>query len=134
MANSIRLKRRALRTPSGARVLLTKALSLGKRTSSGIEDGTITAEEHEAAQFAAKVGVAQVRGSEAELQKAKLEVDLGAVLVQDAEVKEERARVALEKTQLRAPFAGVVSFCDVQEGERVRVGDHVYTVEESTKL
>jgi len=111
-----------------------EAGSILRRTSSGIADGTITAEEHETAQFAEKVAHAKVRASEAELEKTKLEIELGAVLVQDAEVKEERARVALEKSQLRAPFEGVISHCEVHVGERVRVGDHLYTVEDPTRL
>jgi len=111
-----------------------EAAAILRRTSNGIADGTITAEEHESAQFAEKVAHAKVRASEASLEKTRLEVELGAVLVEDAQVKQERAEVALEKTQLRAPFEGVVSHCEIHVGERVRVGDHLYTVEDPTRI
>lgn len=108
--------------------------SVLRRTTNGIKDGTITGEEHEAAQFAAKVAHAKVSTIEADEQKTKLEVKLGAVAIEDAEAKEERARIALDKTQVRAPFPGVVSFANVHVGERVRVGDHLFTVEDPSQV
>ncbi|MHC4954409.1 MAG: efflux RND transporter periplasmic adaptor subunit [Planctomycetota bacterium] len=111
-----------------------EAAAILKRTTNGIKDGTITYEEHESAVFKEKVARAKVAAIEADEEKTRLQLELGAVAIEDAEAKEERARVALEKSQLRAPFAGVVSFCTVNVGERVRVGDHLFTVEDPSSL
>jgi multidrug efflux pump subunit AcrA (membrane-fusion protein) len=105
-----------------------------KRMTSGIKDGAITAEEHETSVFAEKVGRAKVAADDAALDKAKVAVTLGAVLLEDARVKLERSQVSLERTQLRAPFDGVVSYSNVHIGQRVRVGDHLYTVEDPSHL
>jgi len=117
-----------------AKLEAEEAAAALKRTTIGIEDGAITYEEHEKAQFAEKVARAKVGGIEAELDKSDVAQTLGAVLVEDAEVGLERARVALEKARLVAPFDGVVSFCDVHVGQRVRVGDHLYTIEDPSRL
>jgi multidrug resistance efflux pump len=105
-----------------------------RRTTSGIKDGAITYEEHEKALFAEKVARSKVSGIEAELEKTKVAQTLGAVAIEDAEVELERAGVALEKARLRAPFDGVVTFCEVNVGQRVRVGDHIFTVEDPSRL
>ncbi len=105
-----------------------------KRLTSGIQDGAITAEEHETAMFAEKVARAKVATTEAALDKAKVTVKLGAILLQDARVKFERSQVSLERTQVRAPFDGVISYSNVHIGQRVRVGDHLYTVEDPSQL
>lgn len=105
-----------------------------KRMTSGVADGAITAEEHETSVFAEKVSRAKVAATDAALDKAKVAVTLGAVLVEDAKVKLERAQVSLERTQIRAPFDGVISECNVHFGERVRLGDHLFTVEDPSQL
>jgi len=125
---------RSERALDTSRLEAEEAAAALKRTTSGIKDGAITYEEHEKALFAEKVARAKVGGIEAELEKAKVAKSLGAVQVEDAKVALERAQVALEKARLLAPFAGVVSFCDVNVGQRVRVGDHLYTVEDPSRL
>ena len=125
---------RARRTLEQTKLEAEEAESILRRTTSGIADGTITGEEHESAQFKAKVARAKVSTIESDVEKMKLEQELGAIAIEDAEAKEERARVALEKAQLRAPFSGVVSYAKVNVGERVRIGDHLYTVEDPSQI
>ena len=126
--------RRAGRALTQTKLEAEEAESILRRTTSGIKDGTITGEEHETAQFAVKVAHAKVATIEADEEKMTLEVELGGIAIEDAEAKQERAAVALEKSQVRAPFGGVVSFANVHVGERVRVGDHLYTVEDPSQI
>ncbi len=126
--------RRAGRALTQTKLEAEESESVLRRTTSGIKDGTITGEEHETAQFAVKVAHAKVATIEADEEKTKLEVELGGIAIEDAEAKQERAAVALEKSQVRAPFGGVVSFANVHVGERVRVGDHLYTVEDPSQI
>ncbi|MHC4940566.1 MAG: efflux RND transporter periplasmic adaptor subunit [Planctomycetota bacterium] len=125
---------RTQRALEQSKIEAEEAAAALKRTTSGIKDGAITYEEHEQAVFAEKVAQAKVAGFEAELEKSKVAQTLGAVMVEDSRVKLERAKVALEKAHLTAPFDGVVSYCNVNVGERVKVGDHLYTIEDPAKV
>jgi RND family efflux transporter MFP subunit len=125
---------RATQELEQARVTLDEAKAVHARTSSGIEDGTISMEEHERATFARSLAREKLETSEAALEQTKLALELHAVAVEKAAVALERARVALEKTTLRAPLAGVVTVCNVREGEQVKVGDLLYRVEDPVSL
>jgi multidrug efflux pump subunit AcrA (membrane-fusion protein) len=125
---------RSARALDRSRLEAEEAAAALRRTTSGIKDGAITYEEHEKALFAEKVARARVLGLEVELEKSRVAQTLGGVMVEDSRVKLERAQVALDKASLRAPFDGVVSFCDVNVGQRVRGGDHLYTIEDPSKL
>ncbi|MEM8886276.1 MAG: efflux RND transporter periplasmic adaptor subunit [Planctomycetota bacterium] len=125
---------RSERNLEQAKLEAEEAAAVLRRTTSGIRDGAITLEEHEKAQFAEKVAQAKVAAIAADLEKSKVAQTLGAVMLEDAEVDLERAQVALEKTRLIAPFEGVVSYRSVNVGERVRVGDHLFTIEDPSVL
>ena len=117
-----------------ARVNLDEAKAIHARTSTGIQDGTISIEEHEKATFARSLTREKVETAEAALDKTKLALELHAVAVEKADVVLERSRVALEKATLRAPLAGVVTLCNVREGEHVKVGELLYRVEDPASL
>jgi RND family efflux transporter MFP subunit len=51
-----------------------------------------------------------------------------------ARAAEERARLNLERTEIRAPFAGVVSGLDLAPGERVTAGESVCTLVDNVDL
>jgi len=104
------------------------------RTSTGIKDGTISVEEHEQATFARSLAREKVETAEAALDKTKLALELHVVAVEKADVLLERSQVALEKATLRAPLAGVVTVCNVREGEQVKAGDLLYRVEDPASL
>jgi membrane fusion protein (multidrug efflux system) len=73
-------------------------------------------------------------GSHAALDKAKVALSLGKVDVEAARVSQQRAEVAKEKTVVVSPLPGVVTQCNVRVGERVRVGDLLYRVEDLSSL
>lgn len=52
----------------------------------------------------------------------------------DARVAEERARLSLEYTEIRAPFAGVVSGLDAVAGENLSIGQTVCTIWDNSQL
>ena len=117
-----------------ARVTQDEKRAAHARTSTGIKDGTISVEEHEQATFARSLAREKVETAEAALDKTKLALELHAVTVEKADVVLERSRVALEKATLRAPLAGVVTLCNVLEGEQVRTGELLYRVEDPASL
>jgi multidrug efflux pump subunit AcrA (membrane-fusion protein) len=104
------------------------------RASEGIKDGTISVEEHERATFAKNLAQKKVEAAEAALAKGRVALDLGGVAVEKARVLRDRAAVALERATIRSPLAGVVTLCNVREGERVRTGDVLYRVEDPGTL
>lgn len=127
-------RRSATQELEQARVTLDEAKAIHARTSTGIQDGTISIEEHEKATFARSLAREKVETAEAALDKTKLALELHEVAVEKATVALERARVALEKATLRAPLPGVVTLCNVREGEQVRTGDLLYRVEDPKSL
>ncbi len=117
-----------------ARVLVAEADSVLARTTSGMTDGTISREEHERATFAKSLADSRLLSSEAALEKAQVTLRLGAIAVEEAEIALARAEEGERKTLVRSPIAGVVTLCNVREGERVRVGDLLYRVEDPRSL
>jgi RND family efflux transporter MFP subunit len=127
-------RKRATQELEQSRVLHEEAIAIHARTKIGISDGTISIEEHERATFARNLGQAKVRTSQATLDKAEVALTLGAIDVREAEVARDRAALAKEKSLIAAPFPGVVTLCNVRDGERVRTGDLLYRVEDPTTL
>jgi len=127
-------KERAQRELGQAQVTVTEAESTLARTTEGIKDGTISMEEHEKASFAFKLASKKVETAETALAKAEVALGLGDVAVEQAGVVRDRAAVALERATIRAPLPGVVTLCNVREGERVRTGDLLYRVENPATL
>ena len=71
-------------------------------------------------------GLAERRiASPAELDRAEREERTSWAVVADAEASLSEARAWLEKTRIRAPFAGVVSWLDLEVGAYLRPGDRV---------
>jgi membrane fusion protein (multidrug efflux system) len=56
------------------------------------------------------------------------------VAILEAEVERDRAAVAKSRALIRAPLKGIVTYCDVRPGERVRKGDLLYRVEDPASL
>jgi len=52
----------------------------------------------------------------------------------DARIAEERARLNLEYTDIRAPFAGIVSGLSIVKGQNISVGQALCTVTDDTEL
>jgi membrane fusion protein (multidrug efflux system) len=104
------------------------------RAEAGQKDGTISKEEFEKATFALALAKSKVGVAEVALEKAKLAVELNAIEVGKAELARDRAELDQEKAYVRAPFPGVVTYCDVQPGQWVREGDHLYSVEDLSTL
>jgi RND family efflux transporter MFP subunit len=127
-------RRSATQELEQARVTLDETKAIHARTSTGIQDGTISIEEHEKATFARSLAREKVETAEAALDKTKLALELHGVAVEKATVVLERSRVALEKATMRAPLAGVVTVCNVREGEQVRTGELLYRVEDTASL
>ena len=117
-----------------AKVNRAEAESVFKRTEAGISDGTLSLEEHETATFARNLAQSKVLSAESALSKSKVAVELGSVAILEAEVERDRAAVAASRGLIRAPLKGVVTYCDVRPGERVRTGDLLYRVEDPTSL
>ena len=51
-----------------------------------------------------------------------------------AKADEERARLNLERTEIRAPFSGVISDLDLQSGERITTGDLICNLINNTEV
>jgi len=117
-----------------ARVQLAEAASVLARTTSGMADGTISREEHERATFAKSLAESRLLSSEAALEKAQVTLRLGAIAVEEAEIALARAEEGERKALVRSPIPGVVTLCNLREGERVRVGDLLYRVEDPSSL
>jgi RND family efflux transporter MFP subunit len=125
---------RATRELEQAGVTFRETEAAYARASEGIKDGTISVEEHERTTFARSLAQKKVEVSQAALDKAKVALELGAVNVERKGAIRERAAVTLERATIRSPFAGVVTLCNVREGERVRAGDLLYRVEDPASL
>jgi multidrug efflux pump subunit AcrA (membrane-fusion protein) len=117
-----------------AEVTLREAEAAFARASEGVKDGTISIEEHERATFARNLAQKKVETAEAAVEKGKVALELGAVAVERAKAVRDRAAVLLERATIRSPIAGVVTLCNVREGERVRTGEVLYKVEEPDTL
>jgi len=127
-------KARAEREVERAGIELAEAKEAFDRTTEGIEDGTISREEHVKATFARDRAAARLAVARAALEKAALSLELVGIEKRKAELARDRALLANEKTVIRAPFAGVVTLCNVREGQRVRMGDLLYRVEKPSTL
>jgi len=127
-------RKRAERELDQAGVGLSEAEAAHARASEGIKDGTISVEEHERTTFAKSLCQKKVEGAQAALDKAAVALELGGVAVERARAVRDRAAVALERATIRSPLEGVVTFCNVREGERVRTGDLLYRVEDPSAL
>lgn len=113
-----------------AEVTLREAEAAFARASEGVKDGTISVEEHERATFAKRLAAKKVEAAQAAVEKGAVALELGGVAVERARAVRDRAAVLLERATIRSPLAGVVTLCNVREGERVRTGDVLYKVEE----
>jgi RND family efflux transporter MFP subunit len=127
-------KRQAERALDQAGVTLSEAEAAHKRASEGIKDGTISVEEHERTTFARSLAQKKVEAAQAALDRAVVGLELGAVAVERARAVRDRAAVTLERATIRSPLEGVVTYCNVREGERVRTGDLLYKVEDPSSL
>jgi multidrug efflux pump subunit AcrA (membrane-fusion protein) len=117
-----------------AEVSLREAEAIFLRASEGVKDGTISVEEHDRATFARNLAQKKVGAAQAAVEKAAVALELGDVAVERARAVRDRAAVLLERATIRSPIAGVVTLCNVREGERVRAGDVLYKVEEPATL
>jgi len=117
-----------------ARLSQQEAEAVHRRTQVGLHDGTISIEEDESARFARDLSIRKVEAADVALEKARVSITLGNVAIEAAQASVERAQISLERTVLRAPFAGIVTMCDVRVGERVRTGDLLYRVENTATL
>ncbi|MCZ6786007.1 MAG: efflux RND transporter periplasmic adaptor subunit [Planctomycetota bacterium] len=117
-----------------AEVTQEEATKNFERAETGIRDGTFSIEEYDKARFARTLAQKKVLTQQSALEMAEVALKIGRIMVKDAEVERDRAGVAKEKSALVAPFSGVVSYCSLREGERVKVGDHLYTIEDPDTL
>ncbi len=117
-----------------AQVGVAEANASFERTGEGITDGTISREEHISATFGKKKAKAKLEVANAALAKTVLALELVAIEESKAELARDRALLANEKTTVRAPFPGVVTVCNVRAGQRVRAGDLLYRVEDTSTL
>ncbi len=104
------------------------------RTTSGIVDGTISKEEHEKATFAFDLAKTKVAVAEAALLQADVALELGTVAVTQAELVHDRAKLNLARTSILSPIRGVVTRCDVQEGERIKASAAIFRIEDPSQL
>ena len=125
---------RAARELEQAKVALEEAAAAHERTKVGLADGTISLEENEKAAFASKLAASKVETAEATLDKARLGRELARAAVEQAVVARDRAKLALERATVVAPFPGIVTWCGVREGEMVKAGAALYTVEDPQSL
>jgi len=117
-----------------AMVGLREAEAAFNRAAEGIKDGTIAVEEHERSVFARNLAQQKVAVAQSGLDKAVVALELGAVAVERARASRDRATVLLERATIRSPLKGVVTLCNVREGEQVRTGDLLYRVEDPSSL
>jgi multidrug efflux pump subunit AcrA (membrane-fusion protein) len=117
-----------------AEVSLREAEAIFARAAEGVKDGTISVEEHERATFARNLAQKKVEAAQASVEKGAVALELGGVAVERARAVRDRAAVLLERATIRSPIAGVVTLCNVREGERVRAGEVLYRVEEPDTL
>lgn len=127
-------RKQAEREVDQAVVGLSEAEAAFARASEGKKDGTISVEEHERATFAKSLTQKKVDVAQAALDKAVVGLELGGVAVERARSVRDRTAVSLERATIRSPLEGVVTFCNVREGERVRAGDLLYRVEDPSSL
>jgi membrane fusion protein (multidrug efflux system) len=127
-------RKQAEREVDQAVVGLREAEAAFARASEGIKDGTISVEEHERASFARNLTQKKVDVAQAALDKAVVALELGGVAVERASAVRDRAAITLERATIRSPLEGVVTYCNVREGERVRAGDLLYRVEDEASL
>jgi membrane fusion protein (multidrug efflux system) len=126
--------RRLDRELDQATVARDEAQAAYARAEAGQKDGTISKEEFEKATFALALAKSKVGVADVGLEKAKLAVELNAIEVSKAELARDRAELDQKKAYVRAPFPGVVTYCNVQPGQWVREGDHLYSVEDLSTL
>jgi multidrug resistance efflux pump len=127
-------KKLADREVEQAEVTLREAEANFARAAEGMKDGTISLEEHERATFARNLAQKKVEAAQASVEKGGVALWLGSVAVERARAVRDRAAVLLERATIRSPISGVVTLCNVREGERVRTGEVLYKVEEPATL
>ncbi|MDH3592152.1 MAG: efflux RND transporter periplasmic adaptor subunit [Planctomycetota bacterium] len=127
-------KQRAQRELDQAHVTEDEAVAALKRTTTGIRDGTISKEEHEKATFARDLAISKVAGADAALKKADVALELGTVAVDQADLARQRAKLKLDRSALRSPIPGVVTQCEVQQGELVKAGTLLFRIEDPSAL
>ena len=127
-------RERAEKEVEQAQVSLREAEALLKRTTSGITDGTLSIEEHETAQFGRSFAEAKELAAQSSLERAEILIELGGVAIEEAEVARDRAKVAADRASIRAPFEGIVTVCEVRQGERVTKGQLLYRIEDPASL
>jgi RND family efflux transporter MFP subunit len=127
-------RKQAARELDQAEVSLHEAEAALARTNEGIKDGTISVEENERATFARNLCEKKVEAAQAAVEKGVVAQELGGVAVERAKAGRDKAAVLLERATIRSPLAGVVTLCNVREGERVRTGDVLYKVEDTGTL
>ena len=127
-------KEQAERGLDQANVTLSETAAAHGRASEGIKDGTISVEEHERTTFARNLAQKRVESAQASLDKAVVGLELGGVAVERARTVRDRAAVTLERATIRSPLSGVVTYCNVRQGERVKAGDLLYKVEDAGSL
>jgi len=125
---------RSKRLLEQAHVAQAEAQAVLNRTSNGINDGTISLEEHETATFGLNRARSAVLVAQAAKDKAELAVTLSEIAERKAAVARDRAKLALEHTLVRSPLRGVVTACTVREGQMVKVGQELYRIEDTSKL
>ncbi len=126
--------RRNTRLLEQANIAVAEAQAVLVRTSNGLNDGTISLEEQETATFALNRAQSTVHVAQAAKDKAELAVKLNGIAERKAEVARDRAKLALERTLVRSPMRGVVTACNVREGQIVKVGQELYRIEDTSRL
>lgn len=127
-------QKQAEREVDQAVVGLREAEAMFGRASEGIKDGTISVEEHERATFARNLAQKKVDVAQAALDKGVVALELGGVAAERARAARDRAAIVLERATILSPLPGVVTLCNVREGERVRAGDLLFRVEDALSL
>jgi membrane fusion protein (multidrug efflux system) len=127
-------RKQAEREVDQAVVGFSEAEAALARATEGKKDGTISVEEHERATFARNLTQKKVDVAQAALDRSVVALELGGVAVDRARAVRDRASVLLERATIRSPLDGVVTYCNVREGERVRTGDLLFRVEDPASL
>jgi RND family efflux transporter MFP subunit len=108
--------------------LLTLAENNAKRAESLFKDGVLSQSDVDATSEALKrqqLGVAQRRLT---LEESEISLVQLRARLQRAIALRDQAKLKLDRTQIRAPFSGVVAELNVSEGDRVRVGDPLLNI------